>query len=237
MQLPHRLVVITPTETTDAYDNPVPQLEYGTDAPRRTALDTAVRSGTPSVSIASIELTSGSPQRFSIRRYHSASRDRYGAQVYQVPATPWLQSASTATRVADHLLAVASAPLPVLGDVEILPDPTPAARRPRPRDRHGRRGTVHRGLDRRQQDQRRQHRQGPPNPYPACHHQPRPTHRHWTVTRRITRSRRPHRACARGCEGSIARSTAQRCGVVVHSQCRRRRPVRALVSRSGSAGA
>ncbi|TWP47438.1 hypothetical protein FKR81_32525 [Lentzea tibetensis] len=79
--------------------------------------------GTPSVSIASIKLASGSPQRFSLRRYHQTSRDRYGSQVYQVPATPWLQSQSAAERVADYLLAVAAAPLPILGDVEILPDP------------------------------------------------------------------------------------------------------------------
>ena len=37
MQFPHQLEVITPTESTDAYDNPTPQLEYGPDAPRRTA--------------------------------------------------------------------------------------------------------------------------------------------------------------------------------------------------------
>lgn len=36
MQFPHQLVVITPTEVVDAYDNPVPQLNYGPDAPRRT---------------------------------------------------------------------------------------------------------------------------------------------------------------------------------------------------------
>lgn len=36
MQLPHPLVVITPIETTDAYDNPTPALDYGPTAPRRT---------------------------------------------------------------------------------------------------------------------------------------------------------------------------------------------------------
>lgn len=35
MQLPHRLVVITPTEIVDGYDNPVPRLDYGPTAPRR----------------------------------------------------------------------------------------------------------------------------------------------------------------------------------------------------------
>jgi hypothetical protein len=35
MQLPHRLVVITPTEHTDEYDNPTPILDYGPEAPRR----------------------------------------------------------------------------------------------------------------------------------------------------------------------------------------------------------
>ncbi|NKE55443.1 hypothetical protein FXN61_00815 [Lentzea sp. PSKA42] len=79
--------------------------------------------GTPSVSIAAIKLASGSPQRFSIRRYDQNSRDRYGSQVYVVPSTPWLQMSSAAGRVADYLLAVAASPLPILGDVEILPDP------------------------------------------------------------------------------------------------------------------
>jgi hypothetical protein len=36
VQFPHQLEVITPTEVTDAYDNPTPQLEYGSDASRRT---------------------------------------------------------------------------------------------------------------------------------------------------------------------------------------------------------
>ncbi|MBP2320488.1 hypothetical protein JOF56_000873 [Kibdelosporangium banguiense] len=36
MQLPHRLIVITPAEQTDEYDNPTPALDYGPAAPRRT---------------------------------------------------------------------------------------------------------------------------------------------------------------------------------------------------------
>ncbi|GLY51292.1 hypothetical protein [Lentzea sp. NBRC 102530] len=79
--------------------------------------------GAPSVSIAAIKLATGYPQRFSIRRYNETSRARYGSQVYQVPATPWLQTPDAAGRVADYLLAVAASPLPILGDVEILPDP------------------------------------------------------------------------------------------------------------------
>ncbi|MFD8494264.1 hypothetical protein [Amycolatopsis sp. NPDC059657] len=35
LQFPHELVVITPAEVTDAYDNPTPQLEYGDKAARR----------------------------------------------------------------------------------------------------------------------------------------------------------------------------------------------------------
>ncbi|MBM7771730.1 hypothetical protein JOD54_001934 [Actinokineospora baliensis] len=36
MLLPHRLVVITPIQVTDAYGNPAPTLDYGPAAPRRT---------------------------------------------------------------------------------------------------------------------------------------------------------------------------------------------------------
>lgn len=87
------------------------------------ALFLTTSTGAPSVSIAAIKLASGSPQRFSLRRYNQTSRDRYGSQVYQVPATPWIQMSSAAGRIADYLLAVAASPLPILGDVEILPDP------------------------------------------------------------------------------------------------------------------
>ncbi|MGY6652815.1 hypothetical protein ACXIZN_11655 [Amycolatopsis sp. TRM77291] len=36
MQLPHRLIVVTPVPVPDEYENPVPRLTYGPDAPRRT---------------------------------------------------------------------------------------------------------------------------------------------------------------------------------------------------------
>lgn len=36
MPLPHRLHVVTPAETTDEYDNPVPARNYGPPAARRT---------------------------------------------------------------------------------------------------------------------------------------------------------------------------------------------------------
>ncbi|MCS7484648.1 hypothetical protein ACFFQW_45215 [Umezawaea endophytica] len=76
-----------------------------------------------SLSIYSVELATGSPSRRSLRRTDTTSVSRYGPQVYQVPATPWLQTSTAASSVAAYLLAVASSPLPVLGDVEILPDP------------------------------------------------------------------------------------------------------------------
>ncbi|MER5262244.1 hypothetical protein ABTZ99_09215 [Actinosynnema sp. NPDC002837] len=78
---------------------------------------------TPSLSIYSVELATGGPSRRLLRRTDTTSVSRYGAQVYQVPATPWLQTSTAATAVASYLLAVASSPLPVLGDVEVLPDP------------------------------------------------------------------------------------------------------------------
>lgn len=80
-------------------------------------------SGGPSLVIFSTGLSQGGPSRMSLRRSNTTSRDRYGPQVYQVAATPWIQNATAAGRVADYLLAVASIPLPTLGDVEILPDP------------------------------------------------------------------------------------------------------------------
>ncbi|PWK83182.1 hypothetical protein C8D88_11167 [Lentzea atacamensis] len=80
-------------------------------------------SGAPSLSIWSQRLASGSPTRLSTRRYDTTSRARYGAQVYQVPPTPWIQTLGTAGRIANYLLSVAAQPLPVLGDIEILPDP------------------------------------------------------------------------------------------------------------------
>lgn len=35
LNLPHQLIVITPREVPDAYDNPAPALDYGPGAPRR----------------------------------------------------------------------------------------------------------------------------------------------------------------------------------------------------------
>ncbi|MFE9747550.1 hypothetical protein ACFYOT_21825 [Saccharothrix saharensis] len=78
---------------------------------------------TPSLSIYSVELANNGPSRRLLRRTDTTSVSRYGAQVYQVPASPWLQSSTAAFSVAGYLLAVAASPLPVLGDVEILPDP------------------------------------------------------------------------------------------------------------------
>ncbi|GHH59686.1 hypothetical protein [Lentzea cavernae] len=80
-------------------------------------------SGLPSLSIWSQRLAANSPARLSTRRYDTTSRTRYGAQVFQVPSTPWIQTLGTAGRIADYLLSVAAQPLPVLGDIEILPDP------------------------------------------------------------------------------------------------------------------
>jgi hypothetical protein len=79
--------------------------------------------GTPSLVIASIQLGTDSPTRTSVRRVNTTSRDLYRAQVYQVPSSPWIQSSSTASSIGDYLLAVGAQPLPILGDVEILPDP------------------------------------------------------------------------------------------------------------------
>jgi hypothetical protein len=80
-------------------------------------------SGANSLAIWSQRLASGSPTRLSARSYNATSRTRYGAQVYQVPATPWIQRPDTAAQIATYLLDMAALPLPLLGDVEILPDP------------------------------------------------------------------------------------------------------------------
>ncbi|KJK48924.1 hypothetical protein UK23_15500 [Lentzea aerocolonigenes] len=79
--------------------------------------------GASSLAIYSTGLAQRSPSRMSWRSTDNPSRARYGPQVYQVPATPWIQTFQAARRVANYLLSVASAPLPTLGDVEILPDP------------------------------------------------------------------------------------------------------------------
>ncbi|WNV86563.1 hypothetical protein [Umezawaea sp. Da 62-37] len=82
----------------------------------------ATATGTPSLTVSSIQLATGSPTRLSLRAYDQTSRALYGPQVYQATASPWIQTRFAASVVADYLLAAAT-PLPVLGDVEILPDP------------------------------------------------------------------------------------------------------------------
>jgi hypothetical protein len=83
------------------------------------------KDGGPSLSIYSIQLAEGSPVRYSTRYYgpDSTSVATYGPQVYQVPATPWLQRIDAAGAIAYYLLQMSTWPLPTLGDVEVLPDP------------------------------------------------------------------------------------------------------------------
>jgi hypothetical protein len=107
-------------ETTTERDGTTLTVTFDTTQPGTVYLVTST--GTPSLAIGSIQLSADSPARRSFRAYDQTSRNRYGPQVFQLAATPWIQSRKSASYVADYLLTSAT-PLPVLGDVEILPDP------------------------------------------------------------------------------------------------------------------
>lgn len=86
---------------------------------------TAMPDGSPSLQIYSVGLYQNKTFDYSSRWYADDPRSAklYGAQVYQVAASPWIQRADVADSIAAYLLQMATWPLPTLGDVDVLPDP------------------------------------------------------------------------------------------------------------------
>ncbi|MFB7643891.1 hypothetical protein ACFC0S_03155 [Streptomyces sp. NPDC056084] len=81
-------------------------------------------SGAVSVNVKSPAVSSGdNPVRYSATSQNTTSQAAYRVQTYNHDSGGWVQTAESATAVADALLKAGQYPAPILGDVEILPDP------------------------------------------------------------------------------------------------------------------
>ncbi|MCW8100782.1 hypothetical protein [Streptomyces tauricus] len=83
---------------------------------------TVTKDGKPSVQIVPQKRT-GDPRRRTYAWYNTTSQAHYGKQVYQAPATDWVQQRQVASDLSYAMLNAGRYPVPVLGDVEVLHDP------------------------------------------------------------------------------------------------------------------
>ncbi|MFF1601760.1 hypothetical protein ACFVYV_30335 [Streptomyces mirabilis] len=83
---------------------------------------TVTKDGKPSVQIVPQKRT-GDPRLRSFAWYNTTSQAAYGKQVYQAPATDWVQQQQVASDLSHAMLDAGRYPVPVLGEVEVLHDP------------------------------------------------------------------------------------------------------------------
>ncbi|WP_328692960.1 hypothetical protein OHA74_32570 [Streptomyces phaeochromogenes] len=83
---------------------------------------TVTKDGKPSVQIVPQKRT-GDPRQRSYAWYNANSQLHYGKQVYQAPATEWVQQRQAASDLSFAMLDAGRYPVPVLGEVEVLHDP------------------------------------------------------------------------------------------------------------------
>ncbi|MGW7611376.1 hypothetical protein ACWGKW_29775 [Streptomyces sp. NPDC054766] len=83
---------------------------------------TVTKDGKPSVQIVPRKRTADPAQR-QYAWYNSGSQSYYGKQVYEAPATDWVQQQKVASDLSHAMLDAGRYPVPVLGEVDILHDP------------------------------------------------------------------------------------------------------------------
>lgn len=83
---------------------------------------TVTEDGRPSVRVVSAK-NSADPKERAWARWSPASQSYYGKQQYTAPTTGWVQDRVSAYTLAQTLLDAGRYPVPLLGDVEVLPDP------------------------------------------------------------------------------------------------------------------
>ncbi|MEU6389796.1 hypothetical protein [Streptomyces sp. NPDC046939] len=83
---------------------------------------TVTKDGKPSVQIVP-QVRSGQAKQRWYARYSPPSQAYYGNQVYEAPATPWVQTRLAADTLAQSMLDAGRYPVPVFGEVEVLHDP------------------------------------------------------------------------------------------------------------------
>lgn len=83
---------------------------------------TVTKDGKPSVQIIP-QKRAGDPKQRTTAWYQSQSQSYYGKQVYQAPASDWVQTRQAASDLSYVMIMAGMFPVPVLGEVEVLHDP------------------------------------------------------------------------------------------------------------------
>lgn len=83
---------------------------------------TVTKDGKPSVQIVPQKRTADPAQRTALW-YNTTSQRYYGKQVYQAPASDWVQQLQVASDLSHAMLDAGRYPVPVLGEVDVLHDP------------------------------------------------------------------------------------------------------------------
>jgi hypothetical protein len=113
--------LIAPVEVELRYNGGFPLIAFynrGSD-PAYTATSSSLSEG--SLILAHTDTTS---ERVTpVTRSDEASRARYGDYALDVASSDWVQSAFFADNLASQILEWTASPIPLLGDVDILPDP------------------------------------------------------------------------------------------------------------------
>jgi hypothetical protein len=88
MHLPHRLIVITPTELVDEYDNPTPALDYGPAAPRRILWGLLQPTGSTETAEPGRAPVTMSWRLFTLQAIGARERIEWNGRVLQVDGEP-----------------------------------------------------------------------------------------------------------------------------------------------------
>ncbi|MET7514219.1 hypothetical protein ABZS88_12190 [Streptomyces sp. NPDC005480] len=83
---------------------------------------TVTKDGKPSVQIVP-QIRSGQSRQRTFAWYNTTSQAYYGKQVYEAPASAWVQSRQSADTLSHAMLDAGRFPVPLLGEVEVLHDP------------------------------------------------------------------------------------------------------------------
>jgi hypothetical protein len=111
---------LAPVECELVYDSGHPLFRFHNRS-SSTATASLTTGGAPSFRPA--HQSAESPQAQPIARQNLASIARYGVQALEVPASAWVQNTTWADQISLRLVAWTAWPVPLTGQISILPDP------------------------------------------------------------------------------------------------------------------
>lgn len=111
---------LAPVETELAYDSGYPMFRFHNRS-SSTAYAALTVGGDPSFRPA--HQIAETPAAQPIGRQDLASIARYGTQALEISASPWVQNATWADQISLRLVAWTAWPVPLTGQISILPDP------------------------------------------------------------------------------------------------------------------